>query len=102
MLYKFKSKAAGDVIMLGESGDELLRVLGREPTAKGIIEPAQMADAMARIEAALRDEAAARADTEDHDSAGEKGRVTLRQRLWPMLEMLKRASAAGEPIVWGV
>ncbi len=102
MLYKFKSKAAGDVIMLGANGDELLRVLGREPAAKGIIEPDRMADAMARIEAALRVEAAAGQARDAGDGASDKGGVTLRQRLWPMLEMLKRASAAREPIVWGV
>jgi hypothetical protein len=28
--------------------------------------------------------------------------VALRQRLWPMVDMLKRAAAAGEPVVWGV
>ena len=28
--------------------------------------------------------------------------VGLRQRLWPMVEMLRRAHAPGEPVVWGV
>ncbi|MFY7855089.1 MAG: DUF1840 family protein [Rubrivivax sp.] len=26
----------------------------------------------------------------------------LRQRLWPMIEMLRRSHAGGEPVVWGV
>ena len=39
MNYLFKSKAAGDVLMLGASGDRLLRTIGKEPAAKGIIEP---------------------------------------------------------------
>jgi hypothetical protein len=26
----------------------------------------------------------------------------LRRRLWPMVEMIRRAQAAGEPVVWGV
>jgi hypothetical protein len=38
MLYKFRSKAAGDLIMLGPQGDQLLRLLGREPARQGIIE----------------------------------------------------------------
>ena len=38
MIYKFKSKAAGDVIMLQPHGDQLMRLIGREPAAKGIIE----------------------------------------------------------------
>jgi hypothetical protein len=28
--------------------------------------------------------------------------VTLRQRAWPLIEMMKRTQAAGEAIVWGV
>jgi hypothetical protein len=26
----------------------------------------------------------------------------LRRRLWPMVEMIRRAQAADEPVVWGV
>ena len=57
MIYKFKSKAAGDVIMLGPNGDQMLRLLGREPAAKGIIEVADMAAAIAALQ-----EAAAQAE----------------------------------------
>ena len=28
--------------------------------------------------------------------------VSLRQRLWPMIDMLRRAHQADEPVVWGV
>lgn len=100
MLYKFKSKAAGDVIMLRENGDELLRVLGREPAAKGIFEVADMAAAMRAIEAAVAQAEAP--DDEDADAGAAPRKVGLRQRLWPMLEMMRRAQAAREPIVWGV
>ena len=107
MIYKFKSKAGGDVIMLGPNGDALLRILGREPAAKGIIEPASMAAAIAAIEQAVAADEAARAEAEQEAAArGERlaprEGVALRQRLWPMLDMLKRAGAAGEPVVWGV
>ena len=45
MIYKFKSKAAGDLIMMGPSGDQVLRIIGKQPAPKGIIEPAAMAAA---------------------------------------------------------
>ena len=60
MLYKFKSKAAGDVIMMAPSGDEVLRVIGKSPAAKGIIEVASMPAAMAAIEQAVAADEAAR------------------------------------------
>lgn len=96
MIYKFKSKAAGDLIMLQPHGDQLLTLIGREPSGKGIIE---VADMSAAIEA-LRD-AAAQSDAPADDANGERG-VGLGQRVWPMIQMLERSLAANEPIVWGV
>ena len=107
MIYKFKSKAAGDLIMLGPNGDALMRTLGREPASQGIIEPQAMAAAMDAIRAAvaadeaLQAQAQAEAAARGHSLPARQG-VAPRQRLWPMLEMLGRAQAAGEPIVWGV
>lgn len=99
MIYKFRSKAAGDLIMLGPQGDQVLRAIGREPAAQGIIEPAAMAAAIAALEAAVAAEAVDGAEAEDHERPRA---VSLRQRAWPMIEMLKRAQAAGQPVVWGV
>ena len=107
MIYKFKSKATGDLIMMGPNGDALMRVLGREPADKGIIEPAAMAEAIALIERHIADDEAARAQAEQEAKAEGKtlpprDGVSPRQRLWPMVEMLRRASQAGEPVTWGV
>jgi hypothetical protein len=107
MIYKFKSKAAGDVIMLDASGDQVLRILGREPAAKGILEVAAMPAAMQAIEAAVvqdeleRRQAQAEAAAEGR-SLPPRETVTLRQRAWPLLEMIKRSHAAKADIVWGV
>lgn len=105
MIYKFKSKATGDLIMLGPQGDQLLRLLGREPSAQGIVEPEVMVDARERLQAAIAEAEAQEAPGGDDDPADEaraRRAIGLRQRLWPMLQMLERAQAAGEPIVWGV
>lgn len=103
MIYKFRSKATGDVIMLGPHGDHLLRLLGREPAPKGIVEVGAMPQAIAALEAAVAaDEAARAGEVEAEPDAAREGRVALRQRVWPMVEMLRRAHAAGEPVVWGV
>ncbi|MDZ7592931.1 MAG: DUF1840 domain-containing protein [Rubrivivax sp.] len=109
MLYKFKCKAAGDVIMLGPNGDQLLALLGREPAAQGIIEVAAMPAALRALQAAIDAEAVRAAEAgetgaglEDHDEAASARVVALRQRLWPMMEMLRSAQAANVPVVWGV
>ncbi len=107
MMYKFKSKAAGDVIMLGPNGDQLLGLIGKTPGAKGIIETAAMPAAIAALEAAVaQDEAAGKpsavGQVEDGDEPGGNKGISLRQRVWPMVDMMKRAHAEGHEIVWGV
>jgi hypothetical protein len=108
MLYKFKCKAAGDLIMLGPQGDELLRLMGREPAPRGIIEVSTMPAAMAALEAAVMSseepQAPSGADEPDaeQDVADGPRAVSLRQRAWPMRELLRRAHEEQQPVVWGV
>ncbi|MBN8491874.1 MAG: DUF1840 domain-containing protein [Burkholderiales bacterium] len=103
MIYKFKSKACGDLIMLAPNGDQMLRLIGREPAPKGIIEVEQMAAAIEALQTAvLEHEAQAEAEAQQAEESGGRPAVTLRQRLWPVIDMLKRAQAEREPIVWGV
>jgi hypothetical protein len=107
MIYKFKSPATGDVIMLGPQGDQMLRLLGREPAAQGIIENAAMPATIAALQAAIaQSEAGGKpADADpaaaDDDASGARA-VGLRQRLWPMVDMLRRAHSEGAHVVWGV
>ena len=106
MIYKFKSPATGDLIMLAPQGDQLLRLLGREPAAQGVIEVGDMPAALQTLQAAIaaaETPAGAAADdggVADRDAPAPA--VGLRQRLWPMVEMLRRAQAADARIVWGV
>ena len=100
MIYKFKSASSGDVIMLEPQGDQLLNLLGRGPAAKGIFEPTDMPGLISKLQTALDTEAGSASNAGDEDAA--KPAVGLRQRLWPMIDMLRRCQAAGEPIVWGV
>ncbi|MET0350910.1 MAG: DUF1840 domain-containing protein [Rhizobacter sp.] len=107
MLYKFKSKAGSDVIMMGANGDEVLRVIGKSPSPTGIIEPSAMAGAIAAIEKAIaaeedqRKQQEAEAAAEGKTLPAREG-VSLRQRAWPLVELMKRAQPAGHDIVWGV
>lgn len=105
MLYKFRSKATGDLLMMGPQGDQFLRALGREPAPRGILETAAMDTALEALERAIKEDERVRDGAGDDEAAAlAAGRdaVSLRRRLWPMVEMIRRARAAGEPIVWGV
>lgn len=112
MIYKFKSQAAGDVIMMGPAGDQVLRVIGKQPAASGIIAATAMPAAIAAIEQAVAaDEAAGKPsakgadageDERDAGGGGSGGGVSLRQRAWPLVDMMKRSQAGNADIVWGV
>jgi Domain of unknown function (DUF1840) len=102
MLYKFKSKASGDVIMLGPNGDQVMRIVGREPAAQGIFEVAHMPQLLGALEQAVAaDEAARQTPPDDGDAPAKGDGVSLRQRVWPLVEMLRRSHAAREVITWG-
>lgn len=123
MLYKFKSKATGDLIMLEPQGRQILKIIGKDPDPKGIIEPHEM---LAAIEAlrhavvleeeqrqaaaqAARDAQAAQTSqavaSDDHAHAAgshSTGHISLKQRVVPFIDMLQRAHAEDKDIVWGV
>ncbi|MBC7470567.1 MAG: DUF1840 domain-containing protein [Ramlibacter sp.] len=107
MLYKFKSKAAGDLIMLEPNGRQILQIIGKDPASKGIIEPSQMGSAIQALESAIAREEAEQKQADDviqakGDKAPRAEGISLRQRAVPLVDMLRRAEKAGEAIVWGV
>src|SRR6478609_6045148 len=107
MLYKFKSKATGDLIMLEPNGRQVLQIIGKDAGPTGIIQPPQMASAIQALESAMaREEADQKQADADAKAKGEKaGRpegISLRQRAVPFIDMLQRAEKAGEDVVWGV
>lgn len=107
MLYKFKSKATGDLIMLEPNGRRVLEIIGKDAGAQGIVLAEEMPAAIAALEAAIaREEEDQKRAIEEAKAKGEVpprfDSVSLRQRAVPFIDMLKRASAAGKEIVWGV
>ena len=103
MHYVFKSKADADLIIMEPAGDQLLRIVGREPARQGIIEAATIPAAMRAIEAAVAADTARHGGKNDDDEdVRREPRVGLAQRAWPFLEMMKRSLAEQADIVWGV
>jgi hypothetical protein len=107
MLYKFKSKVTGDVIMLEANGRRVLQIIGKSESGPGIVLPEQMAAAVAALELAIAQEEAARAAAKQAALAAGKDAppsevISLRQRALPFIDMLRRCEKAGKEIVWGV
>jgi len=87
--------------MLGPNGDQVMRIVGREPAAKGIFEVDHMPRLLAALEQAVAADEAARQQAADDEAAPRGDGVSLRQRVWPLVEMLRRSHAAREVITWG-
>jgi cyclopropane-fatty-acyl-phospholipid synthase len=121
MLYKFKSKATADLIMLEPNGKQILRIIGKEPTPKGILEVAEMPRAIEALRQAVQQEEDTRAqldaqnvngsvdtketketkETKGAVTSGQERPVSLRQRAAPFIDMLQRAHKANKDVVWG-
>ena len=107
MLYTFKSPAAGNLIMLQPNGQRVLEIIGKDADPQGIITPEQMPAAIAALETAVTQEAASQQALKDKakgsgEVASRPEGVSLRQRVLPFIDMLKRCHKAGKEIVWGV
>jgi Domain of unknown function (DUF1840) len=57
---------------------------------------------IARLQAAVAAAETPAATPADGAAEDKPAAVGLRQRVWPVVEMFRRAQAAGEPVVWGV
>ena len=106
MLFKFKSRAMADLIMLEPNGRQLLEIIGKSPGAHGIVTVAQIPAAIAALEAAVAaDEAAGNAPPDEDEGTDEvdapqRDRVRLRQRAAPFIDMLRRSAAEEHDVVW--
>ena len=120
MLYRFKSKACADVVMLALPGKALLEALGKDTQGPGILQPADMTTALQRLDAAAQ---ADRALREAHAQALQARKeaqaqhlpapsmddvpqpvdsIALQVRFKPFTDMIRHSLREDCPIVWGV
>ena len=107
MLYKFKSKATGDLIMLEPHGRQILGLIGKTAEPKGIVEVAELPAAIDALQAAVALHEARHAQAQQEaqergDAVSQEDIVSLRQRAVPFIAMMKRCWNEQQDIVWGV
>jgi hypothetical protein len=109
MLVTFSSKAAADVLMLSEHAKPILRIAGimvEDPfPVRGVFSTERLPVAIARIEHAMAQEAPPPAHDDDDNESWSKPNpmsqhVGLKQRAYPLLELLVKANKAGVPVTW--
>jgi Domain of unknown function (DUF1840) len=99
MIYEFKSRATGSLVMTSDVAEAMLHIIGKQKGPQGVIVPDAMLAAIDALNAAIAVHKAAGEKPEDEDG---KPQVTLAQRASPFIEMLQRAHSADKEITWGV
>ena len=103
MFVKFDSEA-GTFTMNMEVAVQLLKAMGHSGTVPSAILPADIPNALARLKAAVEantTKAAAAVDDEQEDREDRKEvPVSLRQRAFPLVDLLSRAAAKGAQVMW--
>ncbi len=106
MLYRFKSQATEDILMMEGNARQLLDIVGKA-SSKGIITVDELPAAISALENALQQDAVANRHNhdpfaaEDHADEAERIHVGLHQRAAPLIHMLKRSLAERRDVIWG-
>jgi Domain of unknown function (DUF1840) len=103
MVFEFKSRATGTIIMTSDVATGILKIIGKEVSPKGVIVPEAMEGCISALLAAVDRQKASEdpANSAKEDAEG-KPIVSLAQRAHPFIEMLRAAKAANRDITWGV
>ena len=110
-LVVFRSKAAAEIFMFAETAGRLLQIMGKAEAERGVIRAEEVAEALNRLTAAVEQEKAdlsddrARRELDERtgDAHGERVLpITLGQRAFPLIEMLRAAQSKRVDVTWGV
>jgi hypothetical protein len=110
MIYEFKCRATGSIIMTSVVAERILSIVGKSTGPKGIISVPELSGAIQSLERAVAEEKASGigAPSEPKSSQAKEEdlnvahAVSLSQRAFPMIQMMKAALAAQKDITWGV
>ncbi|MDR1848717.1 MAG: DUF1840 domain-containing protein [Zoogloeaceae bacterium] len=96
MLVTFRSSEAGEMFMMADIARPLLKAIGKPCTAKGVIDKSEVPVAVATLERLVQ---------HAPDMPEEEGKplpISLRQRVWPFIQLLNRTRQAKKEgrIIW--
>jgi hypothetical protein len=109
MIYEFKCRATGSIIMTQTVAERLLEIIDVRAGNQGIITVSKMPVSIEALERAIALEkeqikaqgVPAQTDTTERHLDSSQA-ISLAQRAFPMIEMMRAAFAAQKDITWGV
>ena len=104
MIVTFHSSETGEVLMFAEVAAKLLKIVGKECTARGVFTQPQMMPAVEALRKAISGEVEPEEAEDETPEEAElrKKHISLRQRAWPLMDMLERTSKTGQEanVLW--
>jgi hypothetical protein len=109
-LVVFRSRAAGEIFMFAETARRIFDIIGRQEAPRGVITAEQVPEALQKLVDAVEEEKAQlKAAQQDEDLADKQGEgsaqqrpITLGQRAFPLIEMLRAAQKKKVEVTWGI
>jgi hypothetical protein len=98
MLVRFDS-SVGSFVMFGDVAVELLKMMGHSGTVPSALLAADIPAALARLKPAVA-QAPEPAPPPEADGRPAEPRVSVRQRAFPLIDLLERAARARADVLW--
>ena len=99
VLIKFYSKVGG-FTMFGDIAIRLIEMMGHTGTVPGAIRAEDLPAARERLESAVAACGSAPADSETEEDRQGRPPVTLRQRAFPLIDLLQRSADEDCDLLW--
>ena len=102
MLVTFRTKAYANITMFGDVAVRLLKLMGHSGTVPSAILPEDIPAALQRLQTAVASEEATEVDKRAYDENREpKGEsVSLKNRAFPLIELLEAAQRENVSVMW--
>ena len=97
MLVKFKSDA-GDIVMFGDVAETLLKLMGQSGALPGALVAKDVPAALERLKRGAAVQPGP--DPADAESGDAEGKVSLKQRAFPLVELLGRCVQKDCDVIW--
>ncbi len=99
MLVKFDSEA-GSFVMNSDIAVQLLKAMGHSGTVPSAILAKDIPAALAQLKAAVEASPKVAPQSEGDGVEQKEGKVSLRQRAFPLIDLLTRAAEKGAEVMW--
>jgi hypothetical protein len=99
MLVRFDS-TVGTFTMFGDVAVQLLKMMGHSGTVPSALLAADIPAALARLKSAVATAPEPPEEPADRDGKPGEPRVSLRQRAFPLIDLLERSARAGADVLW--